>query len=251
MVSSVSPCNRWSHFTLVCEWNEPDDNISILACSVPAKLLIFPERHRNDLLSKFFYYYFFQQISAGQFSPTLHPFSVLYREALEPRVQSGHPDEMSTACEELHYRTWLPRAPECKTSEREENDFMTWRWPLVLLWRAHWGLLQDLHPASPLVIEQKTDLCMYSGMYSTTNPLQRKWNTKGSHQWDFTARRNSCSALSVQFLFCRGSRFVESNKTEQSFSASSRVYALQPWYDSLAYVVVLFIHCIFSMSATQ
>lgn len=201
MVSSVSPGNRWSHFTLVCEWNEPGDNISILACSVPAKLLILPERHRNDLLSEFFIFLFLQQISAGQFSPTLHPFSVLYQEAVEPRVQSGSPDEMSATCEELHYRTWLPRVPECNTSEREANDFMTWRWPLVLLWRADWGLLQDLHPPSTLAC----DWAENRPLYVFRDTFKPKSSAEGNKTQKvlIVTHRNSCSALSVQCLFCR------------------------------------------------
>lgn len=126
MASCVSPHNRWSHFTLVCEWNESPAIPSPLASALCQRSF-----WSSQAALKWSSVQVFYSESVPDNSPPLSPFSVSLWKAAEPRVQS-----LSARWDER--RSWGitftgPDCPVCRaarnTSEGEADISMCRGWP--------------------------------------------------------------------------------------------------------------------------
>lgn len=123
MVSSVSPHNRWSHFTLsVNEMRARRYHLPSRPRSA-SRAFDLPERRWNDLLSEFF------TVNQCRTILSLCPhFLSRSKKPLSQEFKAGA--QMRWAQLARNYiSAWLSRVQARNTSEREENIFMSWRWP--------------------------------------------------------------------------------------------------------------------------
>lgn len=120
------------HTRLWMKW-EPGDTIFPRARSLPAELLIFPSGAEMIFCPSFFssIFFFLQRISAGQFSPSVFSFFFFFffkggraeSSKLESRWDEHRSHGITLAPDRLCH------VSARKTSEREVNIFMSWRWP--------------------------------------------------------------------------------------------------------------------------